>query len=94
MAIKLKDMTNEEKAEEIIQVSDTKYVYDIVDYKSLEIALKDDLMEMAKWKDEQMKSTLVDFMGYLTKRGFFCDGLCFDTEHHVDTFIELQNKNR
>lgn len=49
-------MTNEEKAKEIIKMSETKQVYDIVDIKSLEEALYDDLMQMAQWKDEQFKA--------------------------------------
>lgn len=49
-------------------------------------------MEMAEWKDEQMKQTLIDFMHYLDKRGFFRDDLCCDIEHQVDTFIELRNR--
>lgn len=49
-------------------------------------------MQMAEWKDEQMKKTLVDFMHYLDRRDFFHDDLCFDIEHQVETFIELQNR--
>lgn len=49
-------MTNKQKAKEIIAMSDTKQVYDIVDFKSLEEALYDDLMEMAKWKDAQRRT--------------------------------------
>lgn len=46
-------MTNKEKAEEIIKMSNTKEVYDVIDFPSLEAALSEDLMQMAAWKDEQ-----------------------------------------
>lgn len=49
-------------------------------------------LEMATWKDEQMKQILVDFMHYLDRRDFFHDDLCFDIEHQVETFIELRNR--
>ena len=38
---------DEEKAKEIIRISNTKQVYDIVDFDSLEEALKEDLIEKA-----------------------------------------------
>ena len=80
-------MTNEKKVKELYQKWCNSETID-------GSILRDLLREMAEWKDKQMKSTLVEFMGYLNKREFFCDDLCFDTEHQVDTFIELQNKNR
>lgn len=46
-------MTNEEKIEEIISISNTNQVYDIVDFNALHESLYEDLMEMAEWKDEQ-----------------------------------------
>lgn len=47
----------------------------------------------AGWADQHTnRETLVDFMQYLNKRGFFRDDLCFDTEHQVDTFIELNKQ--
>lgn len=53
-------MTNKEKAMEIIiKKSNTKQVlYDINDdvIPSLDVALREDLMQMAKWKDEQFKA--------------------------------------
>ena len=56
-------MTTEEKVKEIIELSDTKYVYDIVDFHALEVALSKDLIEMAEWNDKQFaveKSALID----------------------------------
>lgn len=46
-------MTNEEKIEEIISISNTNQVYDIVDFNALHESLYEDLMEMAEWKDKQ-----------------------------------------
>ena len=48
-------MTNEEKARDLISVSNTNQVYDVVDFNTLHESLYEDLMEMAKWKDEQFE---------------------------------------
>ena len=48
-------MTNEEKVREIISVSNTNQVYDVVNFNALHESLYEDLMEMAEWKDEQYK---------------------------------------
>lgn len=48
-------MTNEEKARDIISISNTNQVYDVVDFNALHESLYEDLMEMAKWKDEQFE---------------------------------------
>lgn len=81
-------MTNEEKAKEIVK--NTSYLPNLTEYEAMTFVA----MEMAKWKDKQIKKKLVDFMQYLNKRDFFHDDLCFDIEHQVETFIELQNRNK
>lgn len=47
-------MTQEEKAKEIISVSNTNQVYDVVDFNALHEALHEDLIEMAAWKEQRM----------------------------------------
>lgn len=95
-------ISNKEKSQEITNKHQNEWIYEFIesnnlskeDRNQIRFKLYDACNEMAEWKDEQMKRTLVEFTGYLNKRGFFCDSLCFDTEHQVDTFIELQKKKR
>ena len=49
-------MSDEEKAKvnDIISMSNTNQVYDIVDFNALHESLYEDLMEMAKWKEQQV----------------------------------------
>lgn len=47
-------MTQEEKIKEIIKISDTNQLYDVVDFNALHESLHEDLIEMAKWKDKQL----------------------------------------
>lgn len=48
-------MKNEEKVREIISMFNTNQVYDVVDFNALHKSLYEDLMGMAKWKDEQFE---------------------------------------
>ena len=50
-------MTDEEKVREIIRISNTNQVYDVVDFNALHESLYEDLMEMAEWKDKQFEDT-------------------------------------
>lgn len=45
-------MTDEEKVREIIKISNTNQLYDVVDFNALHKSLYEDLMEMAEWKDK------------------------------------------
>jgi len=45
-------ITDKEKIEEIVQMSNAYQVYDVVDFDALREALREDLLEMAQWKDE------------------------------------------
>lgn len=51
-------ITDKEKIEEIIQVSNAYQVYDVVDFDALREALREDLLEMARWKDECHKKEI------------------------------------
>lgn len=53
-------MNNEEKAQDIISVTNANQVYDVVDFDALHEALLEDLLEMAQWKDEQLEQTRED----------------------------------
>ena len=53
---------DEEKAREIIRISNTKQVYDIVDFDSLEEALEEDLIEMARLKEEKTIEKAVEWL--------------------------------
>lgn len=46
---------------------------------------------MTKWKDKQLKQTLMQFFHYLDKRGFLDPMLQCDPEHQIDTFLEQFN---
>ena len=81
-----KDMTNEEKANELIAGDES------INISTVRFLIKEKTLQMTEWKDEQMKKTLIDFMHYLDRRDFFHDDLCFDIEHQVETFIELRNR--
>ncbi len=48
-------MTNEGKTREMISISNTNQVYDVVDFNALHESLYEDLMEMAEWKDKQFE---------------------------------------
>lgn len=84
-------MKNGEKANEIASL----FVIENVSTENeliIREMLQKSAMEMAEWKDEQMKKMLVEFMQYLDKRGFIQDDLCYYTEHQVETFIGLRNR--
>ena len=57
-------MTNEEKAKEMISMSNTNQVYDMVDFNALHEALYEDLMEMAEWKEKQMIEKACEWLEY------------------------------
>ena len=50
-------------------------------------------LEMAEWKDSQLKQTLMQFFKYLDKRGFLDPMLQCDPEHQIDTFLEQFNND-
>lgn len=66
-------MSNEEKAKinDIISMSNTNQVYDIVDFNALHESLYEDLMEMSKWKEEQMIDKAVKWLN-----DWFTDDSC------------------
>lgn len=66
--LKSEDMTDKEKAEEIISTSNTNQVYDVVDFNTLHECLYEDLMEMAEWKDAQIKSHIEKAFGCMIFR--------------------------
>lgn len=61
-------MTDEEKVREIIKISNTNQLYDVVDFNALHKSLYEDLMEMAEWKDAQIKSNIEKAFGCMIFR--------------------------
>lgn len=57
-------MTQEEKIKEIIRLSNANQVYGVADFDDLHESLHEDLMEMAKWKEEQMIEKAVKWLEY------------------------------
>ena len=85
-------MTNEQKSEQL----GIKHTSSITTngLKTYHIGCYFACLEMAEWKDEQLKQTLMRFFKYLDKRGFLDKDLQCDTEHQVETFLsQFNNQN-
>jgi len=72
-------MTNEEKIREIISISNTNQVYDVVNFNALHESLYEDLVEMAKWKDEQYKEEKKELLSLVN---------LLNVDEHNQTIIE------
>lgn len=82
-------MTDKEKAEKIT----IKIEGEIGTSSHSRQAIEESLLEMAEWKDSQLKPTLMQFFKYLDKRGFLDPELQCDPEHQIDTFLEQFNND-
>lgn len=77
-------MKNEEKAKEIAN----KYVALGFDC-TFTSERYEAAMEMAEWKEKQIKEILLAYTKWLDKRGFFQEELQFDFKHQIETFLEI-----
>ena len=80
-------MKNKEKATEICE----KYGVSIVFPTNEECISYSSAMEMAEWKDSQLRDILLSYTKWLDKRGFFAEDLQCDFEHQIDTFLEMND---
>lgn len=56
------------------------------------VNLRDNYVDSKYVDDTADKCLLLEFFRYLEKRGFIDESLQYDTEHQVDTFLELKKQ--